>query len=121
VPKAGESVCEKDLKKPFALCFTSDEEVGCLGARKLLREKVHLGKYVLIGEPTEMIPLNLHKGYMFIRIVLRGKTGHASTPSKGRSVIHLALSLVLQKIDKFKHVLEEVKDARFNPDHPTVN
>lgn len=30
--KAGEAIASHELKRPFALCFTSDEEVGCLGA-----------------------------------------------------------------------------------------
>lgn len=119
--KTGEKINKNKLKKPFSLCFTSDEEVGCLGARKLMRKGVYLGKYVVIGEPTEMMPLNLHKGYMFIRIILRGKTGHASVPGNGKSVIHSALSLVLREIEKFSLVLSKIIDNRFSPDCPTIN
>lgn len=119
--KAGEAISEHELKYPFSLCFTSDEEVGCLGARKLIRQNVHIADFIVIGEPTEMIPLNLHKGYMFLRIKLKGKTGHASDPKKGANVVELALIPVLQKLFEFKNNLIEIIDSRFYPPYPTVN
>ncbi len=119
--KAGEAISEHELKYPFSLCFTSDEEVGCLGARKLIRQNVHIADLIVIGEPTEMIPLNLHKGYMFLRIKLKGKTGHASDPKKGASVVDLALIPVLQKLFEFKNNLAEITDKRFYPPYPTLN
>jgi len=119
--KAGEEVSEHELKYPFSLCFTSDEEVGCLGARKLTRKNVQIADLIIIGEPTEMTPLNLHKGYIFLRIKLKGKTGHASDPKKGASVVELALIQVLQKLFEFKNILSEIIDKRFYPPYPTMN
>jgi len=119
--KAGEEVSEHELKYPFSLCFTSDEEVGCLGARKLTRKNVQIADLIIIGEPTEMTPLNLHEGYIFLRIKLKGKTGHASDPKKGASVVELALIQVLQKLFEFKNILSEIIDKRFYPPYPTMN
>ena len=116
--KAGEAIEESELKYPFALCFTSDEEVGCLGARQLIRQdKIHVADSIIIGEPTEMTPLNLHKGYMFIRIKLRGITGHASDPRNGKSVVHLVLVPVLQKLRSEERRVGKECRSRWSPYH----
>ena len=57
------TISASSLRKPFSLCFTADEEVGCVGAKRLTREaKADVGRYVVLGEPTEMIPVRAHKG-----------------------------------------------------------
>ncbi|MFH1188297.1 MAG: acetylornithine deacetylase [bacterium] len=120
--RAGESIPTATLKKPFALVFTSEEEIGCIGARKLVREqKVHLGEYVVIGEPTEMVPVHLHKGYMYIIVELRGEKGHSSDPRKGKNVIELALPTVLNHLLIFQKKLESTLDRRFDPPYSTMN
>ncbi len=120
--KAGEAIKESELKHPFALYFTSDEEVGCLGARQLIRQnKIHVANSIVIGEPTNMAPLNLHKGYIFVRIILKGKSGHGSDQRTGRSVIHLALMPILQKLFMFEEMLKKITDKRFTPPYPTLN
>lgn len=119
--KAGEQISEAQLNKPFALCFTSDEEVGCLGVRKLMREGVFVAHSIIIGEPTEWIPIYLHKGYIYASVELKGKRGHSSDPRQGKSVIDLALVPVLNRLAEFKRRLESIVDARFNPPFPTMN
>lgn len=120
--EAGTMVQTSELKKPFALCFTSDEEVGCVGARKLVREqKVRVAEHIVIGEPTEMIPVYLHKGYIYLAVELFGKKGHSSDPNKGKSVIDLALVPVLNRLFTFKRKLESTTDDRFDPPYPTMN
>lgn len=120
--KAGEAVAASELKRPFALVFTSDEEIGCIGARKLVREqKVRLADHIVIGEPTEMVPITLHKGYMYVVVELRGKKGHSSDPTQGQSVVDLALVPVLNRLFTFKKKLEATKDARFAVPYPTMN
>lgn len=119
--KAGEIIGESELKKPFALCFTADEEIGCVGAKNLVRKTgAYVGKYVVIGEPTEMVPLNAHKGYVYFSVNLEGASGHSSDPRNGTSVIP-ALHHVLGKLLKIEKALNQGGDSRFYPSYPSLN
>lgn len=118
--KAGEAIKAEDLKHSFALCFTSDEEVGCLGARKLIKTGTHIADYIIVGEPTEMIPIYAHKGYVYPCFELFGKKGHSSDPRNGISVIP-ALAEALKRISDLEKRLKGIIDNRFNPPYPTLN
>src|SRR3546814_348457 len=53
------------LRRPIHIALTYDEEVGCLGAPRLVAHLVeHLPRpaVAVIGEPTMMRPVNAHKG-----------------------------------------------------------
>jgi acetylornithine deacetylase len=110
-----------DLRHPFALVFTSDEEVGCVGARRLTEANGKIADMFVIGEPTELCPVNLHKGYIFMRAILQGVRGHSSEPAKGKNVIERALPVVIQRLMEFKQVLESIRDVRLKPPYPTMN
>lgn len=117
---AGSRVPESELVAPFGLVFTSDEEVGCVGAKKLIADKGKVSEMFIIGEPTELEPFTLHKGYMYLVIELKGKNGHSSRPDEALSVID-ALQPLLSKIETFKHYLGEITDLRMSPAYPTLN
>ena len=63
---AGMRISKDDLRHPFALVFTSDEEVGCVGAKRLVKEKGRIADMFVIGEPTGFTPVILHKGCIFL-------------------------------------------------------
>jgi len=128
--KAGETISAAELTNPFALYFTSNEEVGCLGARDLVhQEGFKIAPSVVIGEPTSLIPINHHKGYMYLTISLKDKTKgkngdesrHSSDPRKVRNVVELGLPLVLAALNDIKQRLEAVEDINFDPPYPTMN
>ena len=51
--------------KNQSLYFSYDEEIGCIGIRKLipfLKKLKPKPKFCLVGEPTEMKIINQHKG-----------------------------------------------------------
>lgn len=118
---AGMQIPPSELARPFALIFTSDEEVGCIGARRLTKELGKVSDMYVIGEPTEMRPVYLHKGYMFMRVTLTGARGHSSDPKRGKNVIERALPTVLQRLEEFRHALENIVDPRLDPPYPTTN
>ncbi len=110
-----------ELTRPFRLVLTSDEEVGCVGARRLVEDRPPVAKYVVIGEPTGLQPFILHKGYIYLRIVLRGKEGHSSEPDKGRNAVMLALPHVLMRLNEIRDSLRHVRDGRFAVPFATLN
>jgi len=110
-----------ELKRPFGLIFTSDEEVGCVGVRRLVEGREPIAKNIVIGEPTSLQPYILHKGYIYLRVLLRGQEGHSSEPHKGRNAVMLALPDVLARLNELKGSFEQIKDPRFAVPFPTLN
>jgi acetylornithine deacetylase len=102
--------------QPVTLIFTADEEVGCLGARKLSVEV----RNAIVGEPTRMIPVLGHKGYCLAEIDISGIEGHSAYPETGASAI-LAAGRVLREIEAASSLLQQEQDARFSPPYTTYN
>lgn len=91
------------LSKPLYLAMSYDEEIGCLGVSRLIDDIVDIVppiRAVIIGEPTEMQPVNQHKGSFRSKISLIGKAGHSSQPSFGVNSIYYA-GKVLQGISEY--------------------
>ena len=84
---------------PLQLVFTADEEVGCLGARKLVDEGAFRPRYAIVGEPTRLIPVLGHKGYCLAEIAVHGAEGHSAFPETGASAI-LAAGRLLGEIER---------------------
>jgi acetylornithine deacetylase len=75
------------LKRPLVILATADEESSMNGARALAQTGRPLGRYAVIGEPTGLRPVRLHKGVMGEIIHLRGQSGHGSDPGLGRNAL----------------------------------
>jgi|GEM_PF-1679243 len=134
--KAVEMTKIKDIVQPVALYFTSDEEVGCIGAKDLARTSgFDLAKFVVIGEPTELVPVNLHKGYLYFRVavwrqlrdkekekVRNRKVTHSSEDRFSTNVVETAMPVVIQALSEFRHQMRRrYQDERFAPPYPTMN
>jgi acetylornithine deacetylase len=81
------------LGQPLALLFTYDEEVGTLGARRLVEscpEARALPSSTLIGEPTCLRVARAHKGHLRMRITLHGRSAHSGYPHLGVNAIEPA-------------------------------
>lgn len=112
------------LKRPLALVLTADEEVGCYGIKRLKQDHPTWLRFnnVIITEPTGFVPVYAHKGYMYLRIKLRGKRGgHSSNPAEGDNVIEKLLEPVLAALREFKENLERTVDGRLDPPYATMN
>lgn len=108
------------LTKPLALAFTADEEIGCLGAKRLAHERPLSARYAIVGEPTSLQPMRAGKGYSLAQVRLRGREAHSAYPQLGASAIFRAARL----IEKIESIGEELKHERhdgFDPPHTTVN
>lgn len=87
------------LKRPLILVATADEESSMMGARALLQARKPQARYAVIGEPTELVPVRMHKGVMMERIHLTGLSGHSSDPTLGRNALegmHRVISALLE-------------------------
>jgi acetylornithine deacetylase len=115
-----ESIDIAKLRKPLALVFTADEEIGCLGAKRLADVKPFKARYAIVGEPTSLQPMRAGKGYCLAQITLRGREAHSAYPQLGASAIFRTAKL----IEKIEKIAEEVKSDRhdgFDPPYTTIN
>lgn len=82
------------LRQPVWLLVTAEEEIGCLGAKQL--EASHLpAAMALIGEPTSLEPVRMHKGYLGAEVQVRGRACHSSRPSLGANALYPACAMIL--------------------------
>lgn len=121
---AGQQVFSHELARPFALYFTSDEEVGCVGIKKLFQQGVPVPTYTVIGEPTGMVPVHMHKGYMYLRIRIDAKDrgpGHSSNPDTRKNVLKVGVPEVLQMLKHMDEHLRQICNPRFKVPFATLN
>ena len=78
-----ERLSDINFKQPITVVATADEESTMSGARALGGRS--LGRYCLIGEPTGLKPIHMHKGIIIEVIKIRGRSGHSSNPDLGNS------------------------------------
>lgn len=112
------------LKRPLHFAFSYDEEVGCIGVRRLLADLEHCGVRpggCVVGEPTGMRVIVAHKGRQSFRCHVRGKPGHSAQPERGVNAVHVACELVgeLARLAK-KHQQLGPFDAGFDVPYSTM-
>jgi acetylornithine deacetylase len=114
----------RPLAHPLALVFTYDEEVGTLGARRLVDScpaARALPSSVVIGEPTGLRVVRAHKGHMTMRITLRGRSAHSGYPHLGSNAIEPA-GEVIAALSRLRRELaaEVAPHAELFPEVPFV-
>jgi acetylornithine deacetylase len=117
---AMESIDLTSLSKPLALIFTSDEEIGCLGAKRLADAKPLTANYAIVGEPTSLRPMRAGKGYCLAEITVRGREAHSAYPQLGASAIFRAARLI-ERIEVIAEELKKDQRAEFDPPYTTLN
>jgi acetylornithine deacetylase len=108
------------MRRPLHLLFTSDEEIGCTGAKMLLQEGRVRPAHAIVGEPTSLVPVRAHKGYCATDVTITGVEGHSAFPDLGVSAIHLAGALMAE-IERIGEQMKDEQDALFAPPWTTFN
>jgi len=110
----------KPMPKPLHLLFTSDEEVGCWGAKMLLQEGRVKPRHAIVGEPTTLVPVRAHKGYCAVEVRVTGTEGHSAYPDVGASAIH-AVGRLWPEVEAIGAELRRETDDDFSPPCCTWN
>ncbi len=111
----------KDLKQPLVILATADEESSMDGAILVSEQGCPYVRHAVIGEPTNLRPVNAHKGIMMEAIRLTGHSGHSSDPSLGINAID-AMHKVIGDISQWREELQRNnRDNRFAVSVPTLN
>jgi acetylornithine deacetylase len=105
------------LTRPVHLMFSYDEEVGCLGAPRMIaaaRDKIGTPAAVIVGEPTSMRVANEHKGICTARTRVTGIEAHSSLTHQGVSAVMLAAELIDHLASVAKRLAETPRAERAN-------
>ncbi len=109
------------LKRPLHLVVTADEESRMAGARLLEQLGRPKARYCVIGEPTGLVPVRMHKGVMMEALVVSGGTGHSSDPDAAPNALE-GLSRVLQAVIAWRDELRQrYRAPEFAVPFPTLN
>jgi acetylornithine deacetylase len=113
---------ELDLHRPIHFAFSYDEEVGCLGVRRLL-EDLAANKIrpalALIGEPTMMRVVGAHKSGSVVETVAVGREGHSSAPGAGASAVMMAGEFIGMLASLGQELMGD-RDEYFDPPYTTI-
>ena len=111
-----------DLKRPLHFAFSFDEEVGCVGVRRLL-EDLNAAQIrpalAVIGEPTEMRVVGAHKAGAVIETLIRGREGHSSAPLRGANAVMMAGEFIASLAALGNELMTD-RDEYFEPPFTTI-
>ncbi len=94
---AAPDLVASDLKRPVHLAFSYDEEVGCLGAPDMIAviaRDLPRPALVVVGEPTDMVAVQAHKGIASYWVTVTGREAHSSLTHLGVSANMVAVKLM---------------------------
>ncbi len=111
----------RDLRQPLVILATADEESSMEGARALAATGKPLGRHAVIGEPTDLKPVRMHKGILMEAIRLEGRSGHSSNPALGASALE-GMYLVIGELLRWRGELQaRYRNPLFEVEGPTLN
>ncbi|MEW8327022.1 MAG: acetylornithine deacetylase [Candidatus Thiodiazotropha sp.] len=111
----------RQLKQPLVIVATADEESTMCGAKSLADLHRRLGRHAMIGEPTGMRPVHMHKGISMESIRLSGRSGHSSDPALGVNALD-GMHRVLGEVIRWRSDLQRrFQNPAFAVAFPTLN
>jgi len=115
----------RGLKVPLCFSFSFDEEIGCMGVRRLISELAEFPvkpKLCIVGEPTLMRVIAGHKGKRSLRCHVHGKESHSALNDRGVNAIEAAAEVIA----KIRQMQRQIKadgpfDAAYDPPYTTLH
>jgi len=123
--EALKSIDLNHIKQPLIILATADEETSMSGAKAIARHADKLGlnnaRYAVIGEPTNMFPVRMHKGMMMEAIRLTGSAGHSSDPALGNNALEAMHKVITELLSWRGELQSKYKNPLFEVPVPTMN
>ncbi len=118
---AASAFIDTPLQQPLILLATADEESSMNGARQLAAAGRPKSRAAIIGEPTSLVPVRMHKGIMMEAVRVTGRAGHSSNPDLGNSALE-AMHAVMSDLMSYRQQLAERYSSEFfKVAFPTLN
>ena len=119
--EAAKDFLDQPLQQPLIILATADEESSMDGARALVKQGRPKARAAVIGEPTDLKPIRMHKGIMLNSVTVVGRAGHSSDPSLGVNAME-AMHIVMADIMAFREELQQrYQNPLFKVAVPTLN
>ena len=124
--EAIESFCQtlgdtSKLKQPLIVIATADEETSMAGAKALVAADTRQARYAVIGEPTGLKPVRMHKGVMMESIALEGRSGHSSNPALGNNALDAMHKVIAELMALRQDWGKKYQNPAFEVILPTLN
>jgi acetylornithine deacetylase len=116
---------ERGLDTPIHLAFSYDEEVGCIGVRRMIDMINTLPvkpRMAIVGEPTSMGVIVGHKGKRSYKAHVRGLETHSSLAPQGVNAIEYAAELIAYLKSMARRISDHgPHDDLYDVSHTTVH
>jgi acetylornithine deacetylase len=109
------------LKAPIFILATADEETSMTGARALASLGLPKARAAIIGEPTGLKPINMHKGIMMEAVKIKGQAGHSSNPDLGNNAMEIMNTVITDLLNFRTELQQSHKHTAFSVPTPTLN
>ena len=119
--EAAASFQAADYKQPLIILATSDEETTMAGARTLVELSRPKARYAIIGEPTGMKPIRMHKGILMEAIRITGLAGHSSNPALGHNAMEAMHKVIAELLLWRNELQQQYNNPLFEVPVPTMN
>jgi acetylornithine deacetylase len=119
--EAAREVVGVQLRQPLIILATADEESSMNGARALAEAGRPKARYAVIGEPTGLRPVRMHKGIMMERLAFEGLSGHSSDPDLGRNALEGMQEAMTELLTLRSHWQAQYQNPAFAVQVPTLN
>lgn len=119
--QAIQAVDAKQLKAPIILLATADEESSMAGAKALVQAGQPSSRHAVIGEPTDLRPIRMHKGILMEAIHIRGQSGHSSNPALGNNALEGMHRIMQALLDWRMELQDKHINEAFAVPMPTLN
>jgi acetylornithine deacetylase len=93
------AMVEAPLAAPLHLAFSYDEEVGCIGVGRMIRDMQDAGiapGICIVGEPTSMKVVTGHKGKLAMRAHVVGREAHSALAPYAVNALDYAAEIVVE-------------------------
>jgi acetylornithine deacetylase len=120
-----QAAAQRRLTMPLGFACSYDEEVGCIGVRRLLdmMEKMPVRpRFCIVGEPTGLKVVTAHKGKVGMKVLCRGLEAHSALAPLAVNAVYMALDLIAE----IRRVQEEIAasgrmDGEYDVPHTTLH
>ena len=109
------------LREPIYLLATADEESSMSGARALVAAGRPRARYAVIGEPTGLKPVRMHKGIFMESLRVTGQSGHSSDPSLGHNALEGMAKIIEELIAWRTELRTSFTNDAFRIPYSTLN
>lgn len=119
------SFLARPLETPIHLALSYDEEVGCIGVRRLIAQFDEMPirpAFCIVGEPTLMQVVRGHKGKLGYRCFVRGLESHSALTHRGVNAVETAAEIIVY----LRRMARRIRgsgpfDDGFDPPYTTVH